>query len=125
MGERGIGVTIGFTLVSLVALSISFYAAAQMNHKDQQVGLLKVEVERLSQNEKALRGSLQEAESKYVDETRKLRSALVQEEVKSMVLTQEMQQGGQRRIAQNAEATESKNSSATNFTSKNFVSKKE
>ena len=111
-----------FALVSLVALSVAFYAATKIKNREHQVALLKARVDTLSQTEKALRGSLQEVEAKHAQETKSLKEALLQEELKNEALAKEFQRQ-QIKTAQNVEATEGKETNIPNFTGKSSTSR--
>ena len=116
MGERSAGVLIAFAVVSIVALSVSFSAIAKMKQGQQQVRILKTEVEKLNEKEKNLQGSLQEAQQRYSQE------AATTEDLKQVL--SEMQR--QNKPAHNADSTTQKKESsiATNFTSKSYTPKK-
>ena len=119
MGERSAGVTIAFALVSVVALAVSFTAARKMQHGQQQVDILKAEIDRRNETERALRTTLQETEQKYAQamaSSNDLKTALAQIQLKNEALAKETQQR-RTKVAQNVE---------TNFTSaKSSTPKKE
>lgn len=94
MDERARGLIVALTVVTLVALGVSFVSGSKARRGNQQRAGLQSQIEKLTQANKALEESLKEREEKYAQETvmtKNLKEALVQEQLKNQVLTEELQ----------------------------------
>ncbi len=94
MDEHARGLTIALIVVTLVALGVSFVSGSKARRGNQQRAGLQSQIEKLTQANKALEESLKERQEQYAQETvmtKSLKEALVQEQLKNQVLTEELQ----------------------------------
>ncbi len=118
MGERLRGVTVALLIVAVAALTVAYASSFKAKASRRQVVAMKSEMDRLKQAKQELEKQLDETEQKYKQEasnTESLNEALAQEQLKNKALAARLEPQQQKKVAQDAHPSESKNTPTTNF----------
>jgi len=120
------GLTVVLTLVTLVAVGVSFAAGRKTRNGQGQITTLQGQVESLHKTRKVLEVDLREAQERYAKEelaSKNLKEALSREQLKNEILTQELHRQQKKAISDaktSLPAQESKSSTGNVAASSNI-----
>lgn len=105
-------------IVAVAALTVAYASSFKAKNIHRQAVAMKSEMDMLKQAKQELEKQLDETEQKYTREastTQGLNEALAQEQLKNEALAEQLERQQQKKVAQDAHPSESKNSPTTNF----------
>jgi len=112
------GIVVALILVTVVALAAAFGSSAKIRGAGRRIGVLRAQVEKLSQTNDALEQELKQTQEKLHQEegvTKGLKETLAQEQLKNQAVTEQLQRlaQDQRAATKNAQIPVTIASSAT------------